>query len=274
MNHIAPHSDLVPIRASSLSDLLDCPARWEAKHINGLRLPRSAAAQLGTAIHASTGVFDASRLPGVIGGEVSADDAAGALVDTIHHPEEDVDWEDTKPSDVEKIGLALHAKYCAEVAPTQSYRGVEVMCERLDIPDLGISLTGTTDRVREVSGGSGIADLKTGGRAVSADGKANTAGHALQLGVYELLAEHSMGIPITAPALVIGMNTGKTTAAQRVAASEVHDARSMLIGSEDQAGALEYVSKIVKTGLFFGNPRSVLCSQKYCPAHPTCPFRA
>lgn len=258
------------IRASSLSTLFDCPARFEAVHILGMTRPKSAAAQLGTAVHASTGLFDASRLPG--GNPVTADEAAGALVDAIHKPEDEVDWDEIAPRDAEKIGLTLHTRYCAEIAPTQTYRGVEVTCEKLEIPDLDIVLTGTTDRVRETSAGLGIADIKTGARAVGADGKAVTQGHSLQLGVYELLAEHAMGMTIAAPAQIIAMQTGKAT--QRVGTGEVSSARTALVGTAEQPGMLEHASKLIHSGLFFGNSRSMLCSAKYCPAHPTCPFRA
>ena len=263
---------MVNIRASSLAELFDCPARWAAKHIDGLRSPRSAAAQLGTAVHAGTAVFDSSRLPG--GDPVSADDAAGALVDAIHNPDEDVDWDETAPNEAERIALALHSKYCAEIAPHQVYRGVEVRCEKLELPDLGIALTGTTDRVRETPDGLGIADLKTGGRAVGADGQVATQGHAVQLGVYELLAEHAMGLVISAPAQIVGMNTGKTPAAQRVGTGEVVDAKAVLIGTDEHPGLLEHASKIIHSGLFFGNSKSVLCSEKYCPAHSICKFKS
>lgn len=263
---------LVFIRASSLAELFDCPARWSAKHIDGLRSPRSSAAQLGTAVHAGTALFDASRLPG--GSPVTADDAAGAVVDSIHKPEEEVDWEDSNPNDVERIALALHTKYCADIAPTQTYRGVEVKCEKLELPELGIALTGTTDRVRETPAGLGIADLKTGGKAVGVDGKAVTQGHATQLGVYELLAEHAMGLQITAPAQIVGMNTGKTAAAQRVGTGEVVDARAALVGTEEAPGLLEHASRLIKSGAFYGNGRSYLCSARYCPAHSTCRFKS
>ncbi len=263
---------MVSIRASSLAELFDCPARWEAKHILGMRSPRSAAAQLGTAVHAGTAAFDQSRLPG--GSPVTADDAAGAVVDAIHKPQEEVDWEDTAPRDAEKIALALHTKYCFDVAPTQVYRGVEVTCERLELPELGIALTGTTDRVREVVGQLGISDLKTGGRAVGVDGRAVTAGHAVQLGVYELLTEHAMGLRITAPAQIVGMNTGKTAASQRVGMGEVANARAALVGTEEQPGLLEHASRLIHSGAFFGNSKSFLCSEKYCPRHPVCSFKS
>lgn len=259
------------IRASSLAELFDCPARWAAKYIEGLRGPRSAAAQLGTAVHAGTAAFDSSRLPG--GSPITADDAAGALVDAIHHPEEEVDWEETTPNDAERIALSLHTRYCADIAPKQNYLGVEVKCERLDLPELGIALTGTTDRVRKTARGCGIADLKTGDRAVGVDGKAVTQGHGVQLGVYELLAEHAMGIPITEDAQIVGMNTGKTAAGQRVGTGEVPNARAALIGTDEEPGLLEHASRLIQSGAFYGNARSMLCSEKFCPAHPTCRYR-
>lgn len=263
----------ITIRASSLSELFDCPARFEAKHILGMRSPRSAPAQLGTAVHAGTALFDESRLPG--GSPVSIDDAASAVVDAIHRPQEDVDWEDNNPNDVERIALALHARYCSDIAPAQTYLGVEVSCERLELPDLGIVLTGTTDRVRETADGClGITDLKTGGRAVGTDGRAVTQGHAVQLGVYELLAENAMGLHISAPAQIVGMNTGKTPATQRVGTGEVSNARAALIGTEEAPGLLEHASRLIHSGMFFGNSKSVLCSAKYCPRHSVCGFKA
>lgn len=262
---------MVLIRASSLGELFDCPARWAAKYLDGKRLPRSAAAQLGTAVHAGTAVFDASRLPG--GSPVSANDAAGALVDAIHKPEEEVDWDDTRPQDAERIALALHTKYCADIAPTQQYAGVEIRCEKLELPELRIALTGTTDRVRRTAGGHGISDLKTGKNAVGADGRATTHGHGAQLGVYELLAEHAMDLHISEPAHIVGMQTGKTAAAQRVAIGEVRNARAPLVGAEGEPGLLEHASRLIHSGAFYGNSKSFLCSPKYCPAHPTCRFR-
>ena len=197
----------------------------------------------------------------------------GALVDAIHKPEEEVDWDDSSPNDVERIALALHTRYCADIAPKQTYLGVEVKCEKLELPELGIALTGTTDRVRTTPAGLGISDLKTGKAAVNTEGRANTQGHGTQLGVYELLAEHAMGLHITAPAQIVGMNTGKTAAGQRVGTGEVQDARAALIGTEDAPGLLEHASRLIHSGAFYGNPKSYLCSERYCPAHPTCRFK-
>lgn len=262
---------IVTIRASALKDLMDCPARFEARHIRGLRVPRSGKAQLGTAVHASTAVYDSSRLAGA---GVTVDEAEAAAVDAIYKPEDDVQWDDDMAAkDAESIARALHRRYCTEIAPRQDYAAVEVQCERLEISDLGLALTGTTDRVRKVDGGFGIADLKTGKAAVRADGTVATAGHAMQMGVYELLAENASGLRITEPAQIIGMQTGKTEKAQRVGTAEVHTARELLVGTQDHPGVLEYASKLIHAGLFYGNPSSPLCHERYCPAFSTCQFR-
>lgn len=262
---------IITIRASSLSELFDCPARWCAKHIEKKFTPSSGAAQLGTAVHAGTAAFDKARLPG--GSPITADDAAGLVVDAIYKPEFEVNWEEEKPQEAEKIALALHTKYCTEVAPTQVYAAVEIACDCLEIADIGIALTGTTDRVRMVDEGYAISDIKTGKQAVSADGTVKTSGHAYQMGVYELLAEAASGVPITGPAQIIGLNTGKTAAAQRAGFGEIRGAREVLLGDGDTPGVLENASRLIHSGSFYGNPRSMLCSEKFCPIHQVCKFR-
>lgn len=260
------------IRASSLSELFDCPARWKAKYLDGLCLPSSGAAQLGTAIHASTAAYDESRLNGECG--ISVDDAIGPLVDALYRPETDVDWEDSAPREAEKIGRALHEKYCREIAPKKEYIGVEVTCERLVLDDVGLTLTGTTDRIyRDDQGRAGIADIKTGRAVVSTEGAVRTAGHAYQLGVYALLAEQSLGIDMEAPGLIIGMQTAKTKDGQRIAVGEMSGTREVLLGDEDHPGVLSMAGALIKSGSFHGNPRSMLCAAKYCPAYAGCKLR-
>lgn len=262
---------MITIRASSLPTLFDCPARWQAIHIQGLRTPTTDKAQLGRAVHASTAVYDQAVIDG---SGITAEDAKAAAVDVIHHPDEEIVWEDSTPQDAEAIALALHDRYCAEIAPKQTYRAVEVTCAALEITDLGLKLTGTTDRIRETADGElGIADLKTGKTAVAADGTVKTQGHGYQLGIYELLAEAASGLRLTAPAQIIGLNAAKTAKAQRTGIGEVSAAREALLGTEAMPGVLEMASRLIHRGDFYGNPRSPLCSAKYCPAHATCNYR-
>lgn len=262
----------VRIRASGLSDFFDCPARAEAKHLLGLRTPASGKALLGKAIHKSTAVYDESWLRGT---GLTVDEAAGAAVDEIQKPTEDVSLdEDEDKGEIEGIAVALHTMYCKEIAPKQDYVAVEVSCESLEIVDLGITLTGQTDRIRRQADGLGIADLKSGGTAVKADGTVETKGAAFQVGVYELLAEKASGLPITAPAKIIGLQTGKTARGQRVGVSnDISRARDVLVGDHDSPGVLEILSRMLTTGLFPGNPRSMLCGEKYCPIYARCKYR-
>lgn len=264
--------NLVTVRASALPDFLDCAARAEAKHLLGKKCPSSSNALLGQAIHKSTAVFDESVITGK---GITIKEAAGAAVDAIHKPTEEVAYgEDESAQQLEDIAIALHHRYCQEIAPKQTYVAVEVKCERLEITDIGLALTGTTDRVRKVGEGNGIADLKSGKTAVRADGRVETKGHRYQIGVYELLAERASGLPITEGGQVIGLQVAKTDRGQRVAVSEpINGARDVLIGEPDSPGVLEVVARMIHEGTFVGNPRSMLCGEKYCPIYNTCKFR-
>ncbi len=273
----------VTVRASALPDFLDCGARAEAKHLLKIFSPSSPKALLGTAIHRSTALYDQSHIDGT---GLSIDEAAGAAVDAIHKPKEEVAYtaDDMSANELESIAVSLHHKYCNEIAPWQTYTHVEVYCERVEITDIGLILTGTTDRVRVVEAvpsgeadgvktGFGISDVKSGGTAVSAAGVVNTKGHTYQLGVYEILAEHALGIPITQPAEIIGLQTGKTERGQRVARGEIERPRDVLIGTVESPGVLEIVANMIHRGVFVGNPRSILCHERYCPIYNRCKFR-
>lgn len=263
--------ETVAIRASSLGELFDCPARWEAKHLLKMRMPTSGAACLGTAVHAGAALFDQSRLED---NPLTADDCAGAVVDVIYGKDEEVDWEDSTPKEAENIAVPLHKLYCEEIAPKQEYAAVEALCSDLVFTDIGITLTGTVDRVRVTpDGGLGIADIKTGKTAVSADGTVKTQGHAAQIAVYELLASQELGVSIDAPAQIIGLQVAKTDKGRRAGVGEIHDARQLLIGGEESPGLLELAARLVHSGDFYGNPKSQLCNPKYCPAYQICRWR-
>ena len=261
----------IKIRASSLGELFDCPKRWHAKHILKKRTPSSPAARLGHSIHAGTEAFDTAHLNGE---PISADDAAQALIERLYGIDEEIDWEDVDPRSLESIALSLLTQYCQDIAPQMNYKFVELACRDLHLTDLGLILTGTIDRVYENDNAElGIADLKSGATAVSADYTVKTAGHVAQLGMYTLLAEQSLEAEVTAPALIIGMQTGKTIKAQRVAIGAITDPKSILVGDEYTGGLLENAAKIIHAGAFYGNPKSMLCSAKFCPAHSTCKYK-
>ena len=127
--------------------------------------------------------------------------------------------------------------------------------------------------MRRTEDGYGIADIKTGKSAVGADGTCKTQGHAAQLAVYELLAEHSTDICIEAPAQIIGLQVAKTERGQRVATGTIPGGRDLLIGDEEFPGLLEMAATLIHSGNFYGNPRSNGCGEKYCPIFNTCKWR-
>ena len=262
---------VIPIRASSLSDLFDCPARWEAKNILNKRNPAGSRTRLGTAIHEAVTQWDYSNL---IGNEVSIEECNEILHHQIWQPNEEVDWSDLDQNSAESIGQSLMNKYITQIAPTQKFIGVEVRCESLILADLGLELTGTIDRIYETQDGElGISDLKTGKAAVGSDGLVKVSGHTPQMGIYTVLASHALQEPVTAPARIYGLTTAKTDKGQHVGIGEIPSPAQVLLGTEEEPGLLHYASKVLKNGVFFGNSKSMLCSEKFCPAFSTCKFR-
>lgn len=260
------------VRASSWAGLFDCAYRWEGIHLLGLRNVVGLRAALGTAIHAGTAVFDQARISG---DSVTADDAAGVLIDKLRDPENEYDpsRDDLSVGEAEKTGVTLLTKYCFEVSPRYNFVAVEMETKPLDI-DCGngvtVRLTGTMDRARIRKGdhGVGIADLKSGSAAVQ-KGVAVTKGHVPQIGTYELLYEHTTGELITDAAEIIGLKTKGTA---EIATGVVKNAKRTMVGAEDQPGLIEFAAEMFKTGRFFPNPKSMLCSEKYCPRWGKCHF--
>lgn len=263
----------ITVRASAWGKLFDCAYRFEGENIMGMSKPSGLRAALGSALHASTALFDAGRMSRL---GVTADEAAGAFVDKLHKPDYDVDLvsdDDFTLRDAEKIGLSLHAQYCLEWSPRYEFEAVEMTINPL-VVDCGggvtVKLTGTLDRSRVVAGEKGvrIADLKSGARAVE-NGVAKTKGHAAQVGTYELLYEHTTGRAVSGPAEIIGLHTsGKP----KIATGEIPMAKALMVGTPDTAGLIEFAAQMFRSGLFYPNPQSMLCGEKYCARWHRCSY--
>jgi hypothetical protein len=258
------------IRASSFGSLFDCAFRFEGEQLMKLYRRGSMRAWLGTSIHASTAAFDQAKLEGL---PISADEAAEVFVRTLWEPTEEIE-KDPKLSmrDAERIGLTLHARYCAEIAPQMRYESVEMPLTPLHLNcgnGVEIKFTGTMDRARvaRTAAGKVISDVKTGGRLIS-EGVVSTKGRAAQLGTYQLLSEHTDGEQ-TAGAQIIAL---QTTSTMQVGVSRVFDAKRQLVGTPEAPGLIEMAAKMFKLGLFPPNPQSVLCDKKWCSRWNTCPY--
>ncbi|MDN7803144.1 RecB family exonuclease [Burkholderia gladioli] len=260
------------VRASSWAALFECAYRWEGIHLLGMRNVVGLRAALGTAIHAGTAVYDQGVLDG---SGLTADDAAGAFIDKLHDPSNEYNplTDDLTLREAERIGIALTVKYCLEVAPRYQFIAVEMETKPLDIDCGGgitIRLTGTMDRarVRRTALGPGIADLKSGARAV-ADGAAVTKGHGPQIGTYEMLYEHTTGELIADTAEIIGL---KTKGTPEIATAPVKNGKRAMLGEGGEPGLIEFAADMFRTGRFYPNPKSLLCDAKYCPRYGSCKF--
>jgi hypothetical protein len=261
----------VTIRASSFGSLFDCPARWTAIHMEGRRTPQAGIAALGHAIHAGTAVYDSDRVANIAPSVEAAEDAA---VESIQRPREDTIWDEESRDKAESVARSLTHRYCTLESLRHDFVAVEASVEALHITDLGLVLTGHVDRVRRIDDAFGVTDLKSGKTAVGTDGRAKTHGHAAQLGVYELVAQAATGLPISAPAQIIGLQTNQTPEKQRIGTGEIENAREPLLGDEEHSGLLHMAAKIVHGDTeAWGNPRSMMCSERYCPAFKTCFYR-
>lgn len=265
--------ETIQIRASSWSTLFDCPARWYAQFVEGIKSPYSGAAYLGTCLHASTAIYDASIMND---DGLTVDDAAGVFVDTLHNHETDIAWsEELTPKKAENIGLVLHTQYCLNISPSHQFIGVEIKCNDMILSvmdELNILLTGTIDRIRTTDDGKlGISDIKSGTRIIDTYGAVKTNGHHLQLGIYQILAENELKQEFKAPAEIIGLKTAMNNPS--VGIGEIENVKNALFGLQSQKGLIEHAGMMLKTGTFPGNSRSSLCSKKYCPIYQTCLYR-
>lgn len=265
---------LITVRASSWGSLFDCAHRWEGVHLLGIKSPSSPRAHLGTSIHAGTAAFDIARTQGM---PCDVMEAGQVFLDSLITPEYEVDWRGSglTKKEAEAIGLALTSKYCREISPRYEFIAVEMETEPLEIncgDGIIIRLTGTLDRARIKKGqsGVGIADVKTGAAAVS-NGVAKTKPHKAQIGTYELLYEHTTGTPCTEDAEILGL---KTKGKPEVATGTISGARALMVGTGENPGLIQFAAEMFRSGLFYPNPQSQLCSKTYCPRWNTCHYKS
>jgi hypothetical protein len=246
---------MIQIRASSISELLDCSRRWESKHVLRIQYPRSAAAHIGTSIHAGTAIYDASWQS-----EDAIEAANEAAIRELENPTEEVDWGDMPDKERVQRVLTGMSAYIDNVK--REYTEIELALEPImvDVAGTEIMLTGTTDRVRLSEGKIGITDIKTSARTQTG------ARAAPQLGIYQFMTETYLGMEMDLPAEIIGINTSKGT----VTITEIPRAKEIVLGTPDQPGLLEGAASILRSGMFPPNPSSMMCSVKYCPIYATC----
>jgi len=248
----------VIIRASSWPDFFDCPKRWASKNLDGKRSYSSPEALLGTAVHAGTAVYDRER---ATGHPISASEAALAVVDSIEQGKGDVAWSaGDSILAIRAEAISTHNRYCAEVDSQEPWDTVEYQLPpvTLQFDGIRVKLTGALDRRRIRHGRARVGDVKTG-RGFKA------GSYVSQIGTYCVLSTNENGLPAD------GQLDHATQSALTV--HQVPTAAAAMLGTSEQPGLIETAATMIKTGLLYGNPKSMLCTRKFCPAFSNCSFR-
>lgn len=260
------------ISGSMFASFFSCPLRWSKIHLDGQFLPSTAPAAIGTAVHKSTATYDASRLEDNKARWLTIDDSAEEILQHFRDPGDEIDWGDMRLEQAVERAVGVHMRYCADIAPAHTYTHVENTFQAMPIDctvdeqSIRLDLRGTVDRVFMRDGKYGVADLKTGAAALNQ----NSGKHKAQLGAYELLAEYNLGILVEESGELIKL---QTSANFRVGVDNVSNAREALLGNEEDPGMLIHMARALKSGDFYGNPNSWLCTEKYCPHFNKCIYK-
>jgi hypothetical protein len=270
------------IRASSLPTFFDCPERWAEQHpqFGNKRMPSGAAATIGSAVHIGTAKFDMARLLRIV---PSAEESIEAAVQYVRDPSEEVLWDDYTKAEAKDIVARLTQNYCIGFASRFQFDAVEMPMDNWDVQaanGLIIRFTGTIDRRRVLNFAAigdkpaytrkGICDVKTGANVISASGEVNTKVSGAQIAQYELLEilqTKTLGKADLLPAMIFAFPTkGK----HQPAAAEIKSPHRLLTGDAHHKGAIDIIADTLKSGNFWGNARSMLCSPRYCPKFGKC----
>lgn len=262
--------ELITVRASSLSGYLDCPRREAAKNFRSLieaygyklrQLDRGIAASVGTAVHAGASYTLQSKMDtGSLGNKTESDQRA---LDSLNEEiSGGVVWDETTQelNTAQQQVIRMNTCYRTDVAPRVKPASIE---NRLEGETMGVILSGQSD-VREADN---IRDTKTG---------AKPRYHGAQVGGYSLLAR-AHGENIT-KAYVDFIKRGTIRKDQEPAQEIEYDAAAAeqlatAVLGRIQRDHQDFLASNGNPDSFLPNPSSMLCSDKYCPAHSTafCP---
>ena len=268
--------EIVRIRASSLASLFDCPARFEAVQIKKITMPRNPKNLIGNAVHHACAAFDACKLAG---NSILINDAANLSEQYINDVKDEVDWGDSDIKTTIAKAKKLVQVYCVKIAPMYEFVMVEpedLKPVQIDFEDIILILSGTPDRAYiTIDGLYGGADLKTGISVVDANNQVETAKHLAQAAIYTLLIEENYDIELTEPFHILGLGTSGDEPRTGIGIMP-GNLREYLFGNsldDKPEGILNLAARLLKAGIFYGNPRSMMCHEQYCPIYRTCKFK-
>jgi hypothetical protein len=241
------------IRASSWPTIFDCSLRWYYEHVVGLRLPTATPARLGQAVHAGAAEFDRGN---------PVKHSEEFAIDHFLHPEEDVEpIAQVEADDQAEIAGRMVRQY-VNTFGRRNYSHIEVTVSSCVLTTIhgDIEVTGTVDRILDRQ----VRDIKTGRGRIRKDGSVDMRADYMQLGIYALMARAEAGDrSISGDVSVMAGDTANGRWAEAKAVGAV----DLLLGSQEDEGLVEMAAKILHHGAFSPNPKSMLCSPKYCAAY-------
>jgi len=263
------------LRPSSIGSYINCQWQWYNVFILGKHTIPSARATLGTAVHKSAEVVweDAIKTGKK---DLNISQATDAAIEEYHEclkkDEPQFDVGDTKES-LEKLVIEGTKSWIEDIAPSVD---IPVAVEKRYTIEINNPIferiSGSLDYVGEKS----IHDIKTTKR------KPTLSNYSLQQGTYALLREGNGETVDEVKIQAVVFNKKDTKA---LILDMVEDNTNPFIGLDaikNQSrfivnNILEktkvYSKDIVKPELLFtGNPKSNLCSNKYCSLYNECPF--
>lgn len=261
------------VRASSLSDWMDCPRRAATKAFklevealgHKLTEPQNGiAAAIGTATHTgSTWLLEQKMQTGELGDVVEAEHRA--LTSLKNERELGVSFDDTSPdaNTAERQVIRQLKAFRVYIAPTINPVSVEQRLEGTAME--GVILTGQCDISESIAGdavGERIRDIKTGSKVKA---------HGAQLGSYSLLRRaHGRVVKAMSVDFIerVKLNSPQPTPQVITYQPEVVERLAWhVLKSVKRLSDEFYATQDIET--FLPNPASVLCSPKYCPAFGT-----
>ncbi len=270
------------VRPSSLTDYLDCPRRFAARHLRdevaaagytlGIRSPASAGALVGSGVHGGAAwTLQQMRDTGAAGTEADAiEQAIVTLRERIEA--EGADWDETtdRVNTAEQQVQRMTKVFRRQVAPQIVPILVEERVEAEFAP--GWLLSGQIDAMRTLAtsqSGHGIRDTKTGTKAPA---------NAVQYGAYGLLFTAHAYQPTEIDEDYIARV--KLSREQPDAVTLRIDARQAMQDAHETLHAIvrdtdEFARRVADPrglpppGAFRPNPASALCSARWCVAHGT-----
>ncbi len=264
-NYLQVNVNEMRIRPSAVSGHYECAFKWAKQFLEGVDGPTNIRAAIGTGVHASAEQFweDVKPREDVETYSLSAmvDRGVAALDEEIKKGVDFGSDGENRDSAIKLISKGALA-FAEDIAPFTPMP--EFVEEYFEVPLDHWFVTAVGGTV-DYYGAKTVSDIKTSSR------KPTASSHVVQQSIYRYLVEannHEVAAN-TIQGITLGKSKveGNTLPLQ----TNVEQAKFMINGILDKLDIMQQ-DMVPRHVLFQGNPKSYLCSEKWCPNFKTCPF--